>query len=84
MEARLTPAVSFDVQQSIAPGARWASLAVADFNGDGRPDLARRIQDQKLSIDGTAVSVSLNTSFSAVIGQFGKDVIREYNNDTGA
>jgi len=39
LEPRRTPAVSFDIQQVVANG-NVHSVAVADFNGDGKPDLA--------------------------------------------
>ena len=39
LEPRRTPAVSFDVQHVVASG-NVHSVAVADFNGDGKPDLA--------------------------------------------
>jgi hypothetical protein len=40
LEQRLAPAVSFAVQQTFASGTGPVAVATADFNGDGRPDLA--------------------------------------------
>jgi hypothetical protein len=40
LETRLTPSVTFAAQQTFAAGQAPTSVAVADFNGDGRPDLA--------------------------------------------
>jgi hypothetical protein len=39
LEERLTPSVSFAPQQTFAVGANPVSVAVADLNGDGRPDV---------------------------------------------
>jgi hypothetical protein len=39
LETRLTPAVTFAVQQTFAVGSDPFAPAAADFNGDGRPDL---------------------------------------------
>jgi hypothetical protein len=40
LETRLTPTVVFAAQQTLAVGSAPSGAAVADFNGDGRPDLA--------------------------------------------
>jgi hypothetical protein len=56
LETRLTPAVTFAAQQTFAVGSAPVGAAVADFNGDGRPDLALVNYN-----DGT-VSVLLNTT----------------------
>jgi hypothetical protein len=40
LEARRTPSVSFAAQQTLAVGTTPLVVAVGDFNGDGRPDLA--------------------------------------------
>src|SRR5882672_6162276 len=40
LEDRRTPSVSFAAQQTFTVGANPVSVAVADFNGDGRPDVA--------------------------------------------
>jgi hypothetical protein len=71
--------VSF-IQQTSAFGG-YDALAAGDFNGDGLPDL---VGGNGNSVLGGKVTVLMNTSFSAVIGQFGTDGVREYNNDTGA
>jgi hypothetical protein len=39
LETRLTPSVSFFIQQNFPTETRPYSVAVADFNGDGLPDL---------------------------------------------
>jgi len=39
LEARITPSVAFAVPQTFAAGTGPSSVAVADFNGDGRPDM---------------------------------------------
>ncbi len=39
LEVRLTPAVSFAGQQTFGTGGDPAAVAVADVNGDGKPDL---------------------------------------------
>ena len=39
LETRLTPAVTFAGQQTFTVGGNPQSVAVGDFNGDGRPDL---------------------------------------------
>jgi hypothetical protein len=40
LETRLTPTVVFAAQHTFAVGTAPIGVAVADFNGDGRPDLA--------------------------------------------
>jgi hypothetical protein len=57
------------------------TLVAGDFNGDGRPDLAGTSAKFLAS---STIPVLLNTSFSAVIGQFGVDGVWEYNSATGA
>jgi hypothetical protein len=70
--------VSFAAQQTFAVGASPAGLAVGDFNGDGRPDLA------VASASGNNVSVFANTTtpFSSteptLVGQFGTIGVREF------
>jgi hypothetical protein len=56
LEDRLTPSVTFAGQQTFAVGQTPTSVAVADFNGDGRPDLAAATRFS------TTVSVLLNTT----------------------
>jgi hypothetical protein len=56
LEPRRTPTVSFLPQQTFAVGTAPEFLAVGDFNGDGKPDLAVPSQADK------AVSVLLNTA----------------------
>ncbi len=56
LEIRLTPSVTFAGQQTVGTGNGPYAVAVADFNGDGRPDLVTANYT-----DGT-VSVLLNTT----------------------
>jgi hypothetical protein len=56
LEPRRTPSVTFSAQQTFAAGTGPYAVAVADFNGDGRPDLA-----VTNATSGT-VSVLLNTT----------------------
>jgi hypothetical protein len=55
LEARLTPAISFAAQQKFAEGG-GTGVVVADFNGDGRLDIAT------YGIAGGGVQVALNTT----------------------
>jgi len=56
LEARVTPSVAFAPQATFAAGSGPQSVAVADFNGDGRSDMVVANY-----LDGT-VSVYLNTT----------------------
>jgi hypothetical protein len=56
LEMRWTPSVTFAAQRTFASGSATLEVAVGDFNGDGRPDLA--VADQ---FDNN-VSVRLNTT----------------------
>jgi len=56
LEARVTPSVTFANQASFAAGNNPESVAVADFNGDGRPDLV------VANYGAGTVSVYLNTA----------------------
>jgi hypothetical protein len=56
LEPRQTPTVTFAAQQTFAAGAEPLGVAVADFNGDGRPDLAAA------NANSNTVSVLLNTT----------------------
>lgn len=40
LDDRLTPALGFAPQQAVAAGTAPVGLSAADFNGDGRPDIA--------------------------------------------
>jgi hypothetical protein len=86
--ASFAPPQTFAAPQSNASGilggtGSSASVVAADLNGDGLPDL---ITGNPLSGKGGGgtVSVLLNTSLSAVLGQFGADGVWEYNGTTGA
>src|SRR5205807_1794938 len=67
-------AVSFAAQKTFATGGGPNAVAVADYNGDGRPDLA--ITDNS-NVNGDRVSVLVNTTtpfataVPVVVGQFG-------------
>jgi hypothetical protein len=76
---------TFAAQQTFQVGtAVFSSVAVGDFNGDGRPDLTAAN-----SVDKT-VSVLLNTTapfvntVPPVVGQFGSTGVWRYNRLTGA
>jgi hypothetical protein len=56
LEPRWTPAISFAAQQTFAVGDKPFDVAVADVNGDGRPDIAVP------NFFGDNVSVYLNTT----------------------
>jgi hypothetical protein len=56
LEKRLVPAVTFAARQTFAAGDLPTAVEVADFNGDGRPDLAVPNRG------GNSVSVLLNTT----------------------
>jgi hypothetical protein len=56
LEARQTPSLSFASQQTFAAGNGPEGVATADFNGDGKPDLATA------DISSKAVAVLLNTT----------------------
>jgi hypothetical protein len=56
MESRLVPSVNFAPQQTFTVGSDVVAVAVADFNGDGRPDLVTANQG------GFTVSVLLDTA----------------------
>jgi hypothetical protein len=56
LEARRTPSVSFAAQQTFAAGISPFAVAIGDFNGDGRPDLATA------DFNGNTASVLLNTA----------------------
>ena len=56
LEDRITPSVAFGPQASFAVGNEPSSIAVADFNGDNKPDLVT------VSIQSDTLSVLLNTT----------------------
>jgi hypothetical protein len=60
LEARLAPTVSFAPQKTFAASVGAITSAVADFNGDGRPDL---VNTDPL---GSGIQISLNTSPAGV------------------
>lgn len=60
LEDRLTPAVSFGPAMTFGIGSTPSAVAVGDFNGDGKPDMA------SANAGGNSVSVLLNTSFAQV------------------
>jgi hypothetical protein len=78
-----SPTPSFAAQQTFATGHLLTAVNVADFNGDGRTDLA--VDNQT---DGT-VGVLYNTttpfqsSVPVVVGQFGGSGVMEFNRTTG-
>jgi hypothetical protein len=56
LEQRLTPSVSFANQQTLGAGTKAYAAVTADFNGDGKPDLA------VVNFGSNDVSVILNTT----------------------
>jgi len=74
---------SFAPQYRFAVGVTPRSVAVDDFNGDGRPDLV-------VANEGGTVSVLLNTTpagsatFPAVVADFPGQGVEEYDRDAGA
>jgi hypothetical protein len=80
-------AVSFAAQQTFATGGGPSSVAVADYNGDGRPDLA--VTDNS-SVNGDRVSVLVNTTAPffnttpVVVGQFGTTGVWRFNQTTNS
>jgi hypothetical protein len=78
----LATTASFIQQTSgMAGSGGYDALAAGDFNSDGRPDL---IASNGNGFSFVPATVFLNTSFSAVVGQFGGQGVWQYNNDTGA
>jgi hypothetical protein len=76
----LATAASFAAPQTFTT-PYGSFLAAGDFNGDGRPDLALSVGE---GFGGIEEVVQLNTSFSAVVGQFGGQGVWQYDNATGA
>jgi hypothetical protein len=76
--------LSFAGQQTFAVGSAPIGVAVGDFNGDGRPDLAASNFGTTMT-PGTTVSVLLNTTapFASttpvLVGQFGSTGVWELN-----
>jgi hypothetical protein len=62
LEPRRTPTVSFLPQQTFAAGNTPEYMAVGDFNGDGKPDLAAT------NLNGKSVSVLLNAAAAGAGG----------------
>jgi hypothetical protein len=76
-------AASFAAQQTFAIGNVAYSVAVGDFNGDGRPDLAAANNTDKTAsvlLDTTAPF--FNTT-PVVVGQFGTTGVWRFNQTTG-
>jgi hypothetical protein len=75
---------SFAAQQTFAIGNNAFSVAAADLNGDGRPDL---VTANANSSGNVSVLLDTTTSFSSappvVVGQFGSSGVWEYNRSTG-
>jgi len=75
---------SFAAPQTFATGGHPTSVAVADFNDDGRPDLV------VANGNDDTVSVLLNTTpagsatFPAVVADFPGQGVEEYDRDAGA
>jgi hypothetical protein len=61
LEARLTPTVSFATQQTFSVGSDPTSVATADFNGDGKPDLVIGTQGNE------SVAVLLDTTAAGAV-----------------
>jgi hypothetical protein len=74
---------TFAAQQTFAAGFNPRAVAAADFNGDGRPDLA------VANSNSNSVSVLLDTTTSfasaapVVVGQFGTQGVWEFNRASG-
>jgi hypothetical protein len=74
--------VSFAAQKTFATGGGPNAVAVADYNGDGRPDLA--VTDNS-NVNGDRVSVLVDTTtpfasaVPVVVGQFGSQGVWEYS-----
>jgi hypothetical protein len=87
LEPRQTPTVTFAAQQTFAVGNLPESVVAADFNGDGRPDLAVDNQTSTVSVllnttPGGATTPTFatqqtfmvgNTSFFLAVGDFNGD-----------
>ncbi len=69
---------AFTSPQVFPVGVFPRGVAVADFNGDGKADLA------VVNRDSNTVSVLLNVSVSTVVGQFGGQGVWQYNRATAA
>jgi hypothetical protein len=65
LEPRWTPAVSFGITQTVASGPDAHSVVVADFNGDGKLDVAYGDEGLKFFTNPT-VGVALNTTPAGV------------------
>jgi hypothetical protein len=76
--------LSFAAPQTFAVGLVPVAVAAGDFNGDGKLDLAVVNLGDTESLAAKTVSVLLNASVSAVVGQFGGQGVWRYDNATGA
>jgi hypothetical protein len=76
-------AATFAAQQTFAVGALPRTVAAADFNGDGRPDLATaNFTDKTASVLLGTTAPFFNTT-PVVVGQFGSTGVWRFNQTTG-
>jgi hypothetical protein len=70
---------SFTGQQTFSTaGDLPSALALADFNGDSKPDVVAT------NFNSSSASVILNATFAPVVGQFGGQGVWQYDSATGA
>jgi hypothetical protein len=74
---------AFAAQQTFAVGTQPFAVAVADFNGDGRPDLATANFNSKTASVLLDTTAPFTSAAPVVVGQFGTQGVWEFNRTSG-